>query len=144
MCEHLSSVPGTGKSVQQTVATIFLINRGRGLGLPFGSLLCYCRLHSHLLNLPLANMKRSRCLRPLMWLSHKRTSRARNDLLLPLCERFKSPVPRSLRVLKVQPHSLQGPLPCQVHPLGQHLSTQGKQLPFCSAVGAEQVKGIPQ
>lgn len=27
--------------------------------------------------------------------------------------------------------------------LGRHLSTQGKQLPFGSAMGAEQVKGVP-
>lgn len=67
------------------------------------------------------------------------------DLLILFCESFKSPVPRTLRALRCSSTPPQNPSPTRyIHThLGQHLSTQGKQLPFCSAMGAEQVKGVP-
>lgn len=52
--------------------------------------------------------------------------------------------PEALGHSRCNPSS-QSPSPTRyIHThLGQHLSTQGKQLPFCSATGAEQVKGVP-
>ena len=75
------------------------------------------------------------------WLS-RRTSRAINDLLLL----FKPPVPEAVGFSRCSPtpHRFPSPTRCIPTRLGQHLSTQGNQLPFCSAVGAEQVKGIPR
>lgn len=58
---------------------------------------------------------------------------------------FSHQFPEAFGALKVQPLAPQSPSPTRsirTH-LGQHLSIRGKQLPFCSAAGAEQVKGVP-
>lgn len=68
-----------------------------------------------------------------------------DDLLLPWVSALSRQFPEAFGALKVQPLPPQSPSPARyIHtPLGQHLSIQGKQLPFCSALGTKQVKGVP-